>query len=646
MKDFWGLSTIERVMLGVCLIAILICSYILTQDDFFRSRTDNRTTPLMGKVVYLKNQVRHRTDAYPLWQDSFKNQNVRLKDSIFNGDNAHSRVQLEEGGDVEIGPNSLIVFDKISDKSLPDFRIGNYLLKVKGKMNLAIQGNVTTLEGDGSEVQVFIKKSQKPQIRLIKGNAVIKEKNKPARPLKINAVVTLVTPPVPRTIASKPTQEELEIEEKELVVESAPEVPKPQKLRLYDLYERDGQNLKLKPVVSATHPYLENEVQLSKSETSDLILKDNYANTVLEIASHSDLNGFALDISTDPSFAPTKTRSYWTNKRKVQLDFKKPGRLFYRVHGVNKSTEITAPTPSVEVVVLPEPVAVMPLAKVEALDVGREQKDEAPRKLRPLKIASTKKSTLKAQKKYAPPKSIEEPLDTVNDESDNFAPLRRSASINEATITEKMPEPIEYLNEDFSSSSLELNSGSFSTFSQEEKDVGRDKPTVYSLGLRSKHWFGGKHGIESSIKMKAADGNDTAKGIDPLQLEGRYHYMLSRNFLGPSSTSVIGGYEFYRNAGRGFFSQKYDLFKLGLSCDRPILARWTLGAETLYGFNSSQSRKYELQGRIYYYFRRKWSLGFAYRLHLFEAGDEKNAPFDVPYKESQSEGLLLIRWQY
>lgn len=222
-------------------------------------------------------------------------------------------------------------------------------------------------------------------------------------------------------------------------------------------------------------------------------------------------------------------------------------------------------------------------------------------------------------------------------------PPKRAPSNVVTTSTTPLPPLIEKINQQFASSKVEIETGLFSIFSPDEEDVGHSDPQAVALGLRLRQWF--EHGgVEASFRVKASNGNREAQNINPFAADLRYHYLLKNS--GGMQSSLFAGYEIYRNSGTGYFAPKYDLIDLGFSMDFPFKNRWDMGGEALIGIADDNSRKYQLSGRINYYLEKNWSLGVGYRVYLFQAGSEKSAPLEYPYKEAYGEGFSALQWHY
>jgi hypothetical protein len=232
----------DRRLMALSLIGLLLSALPLVSENIYQkilgqsSRTSNK--PIIGEISLVKNDIRHKEMDSFAWEKASAAENVRLGDSVFTGEKSLSRVTLKDGSHIDLDQNSLVRFSKIDSIEVPNLTLGNFRISVNGTMNIAIGGELTVLDGDGSEVQIEIKENKKPQIRLLKGSAQIK-KAKVARILTPNRITPMSepAPEEPRKNVEPPKQ-----------VRAEPKIfPKPVQSslvytdELYDLYEnRDG----------------------------------------------------------------------------------------------------------------------------------------------------------------------------------------------------------------------------------------------------------------------------------------------------------------------------------------------------------------------------------------------------------------------
>ena len=98
----------------------------------------------MGVISYKLNDTRHRGSNSMTWLSARKKQNIRLGDSLFTGENSQSQVVLKEGGEVNMGQNTLVVFNK--DSNLMDLGFGNFSFAVNGDVTISVRGEVTKIK--------------------------------------------------------------------------------------------------------------------------------------------------------------------------------------------------------------------------------------------------------------------------------------------------------------------------------------------------------------------------------------------------------------------------------------------------------------------------------------------------------------------
>lgn len=650
--DFTGTAKkADRIAICLSLIGLIVASLFLFNEDLYDryiggSTEENTSKAIAGVVTEKINDTRFKSSLKIQWVNAKKKQNVRYGDSLFTGNDSRSQVSLVDGNSMSLDQNTLVVFN---ETRLMDLNMGNFRFAVNGKMTLAVQGQTTVIEGNGSDIQIIVPKAKgaKPQVRLLRGEASVQVLGKPRQQLKPQHVETLpiiITEEAVRKTASvmsneasveavQPTQQP------EQISTPAP-APVQRRLQLYDVFELKtdktlARRSSILEIARESLP-LDADVSLSSSHPEPVTLQEDGVRIKLSAVSSPDVKGFVYEVSTDREFPHERTRAKWNRDGNLDLRFEAPGTFFYRVRGANERTEVTRVSEPVQIVVLPQEKVILPVAEIreprkalQPLVIRKSEVNEVKRQL-PMKVEKAKTEKVQkhiAQQNQSIPESIRKPSAV-------------------ASTSAKMITPEEKTNQTFSSSRVDFETGTFTVFSPDEKSLGRANPYAYMVGIRSKHWFNDISGFEGIARVKAAGMNETANGINPLDLEARYHYRLRSSWFARSNFSLLAGAEMYRNIGRGYFAQKYNLGKVGFALDFPVGNRWDAGGDVVFGMGADQTKKYEAVGRINYYFRKRYSFGAGYRLYLLEAGSEKTAPLDYPYKETWGEGFLLFRWHY
>lgn len=422
-----------------------------------------------------------------------------------------------------------------------------------------------------------------------------------------------------------------------------------------------------------------------------LYILDNAAEIEGQIL--SDLPRFVMEVSENPEFPASETRVGWKNNREVQFLVSQPKTLYMRVRGVDENMKVTNPSSVARVEVSkpqpPEPprLSQSEIRAVEGDSVQLRWPAAAQAQSYKVKIVSANgkivteqivdsaqlifqaqavgsykielvsrdsfgrssrgsgQARLIVEARPQPAEQSRAPAALAQEESD------RAREAGQITTTAHSTSVPRYLNRKFNSSRFSIEGAIFSTFSLDQLDQGQQYPTPATLGVRTLTWFGSK-GVEGSFKSKTIDLFGTAKGASsPLQAEARIHHRWQLPFnpfisLNQSQVSIIAGYEYYRNYGNGLFSPRYELLKTGFSLAFPLLTRFDTGGEVLYGYGFDASQKYEVAGFINYYYKRNWSLGVGYRVHLFQAGSAGVTPLGLPYREGFGEGNSVLQWHY
>lgn len=644
--NFSGLVKADRILIGLSVAGLIVASLFLFNEDLYNrfiagSIHDDTSKTLMGVVTEKINDSRYKNSATILWVNARKKQNIRAGDSLFTGDNSRTHVALKNGNEMTLDQNTMVVFNETQRM---DLNMGNFRFKVEGKMVLDVQGQTTTIEGNGSDIQIIVPKEKgtRPQVRLLRGQATVQVQGKPRQeltPQKVETLPIVITEEAVRKTASILSDEPVvQPVQPEPVLATPTPTPIQRRLQLYDVFElKEDKSLARRTTVPEEARDilpLDETVNLTSSHAEPITLEENGARFALSAVGSADLQGYVYEVSPDKEFPVEKTRAKWSRDGNLALRLTVPGTFYYRVRGANQKTELTIPSAPVEIVIRPREKPVAPLAQ-----------HEEPRKLGPLKTRkpTSSGSHRRSQAKLEKPQSKKIQRQIAQENQSSPASIREPSTVASTSAKVKTEERT---NQTYTSSRIDFETGTFTVFSPDEKDVGRTNPYAYTLGIRSKHWFNGRSGFEGIARVKAGNLNDTANGINPLDLEARYHYKLRSSWFGRTNFSLLTGFEVYRNIGRGYFAQKYDLGKLGFALDFPVGNRWDAGGDVVFGMGADQTKKYEAVGRINYYFRRRYSLGVGYRLYLLEAGSEKTAPLDYPYRETWGEGFFVFRLHY
>jgi len=409
--------------------------------------------------------------------------------------------------------------------------------------------------------------------------------------------------------------------------------------------------------------------------------------------SQKELTDFVVELSNTPSFPLPQTQARLITKRQFPIFLTQEQDVYLRVRGLNHAKEITGYS---EVLRLQIREAKMPLPPVlaengyklypeQSLDVEWSKAENAQsyevelrdanqnlietqrldKTTHEFKISKIGKYNVQVRSidrfgRKSPssqalvsiePHLTAPPLIARKEAAPVASPVRKTSSVSSLSTTEKIENP-NNLNQNFASSSVELQGGgSTTTSSQSIASSAGSPPENATIGLQVMHWLH-HSGFEGLLETKVAGMTPASSEVSPVQAEARYRYRWTipwNLFSNIQSTqiSLIGGYEYYRNGTTGPFSPGYDMLKTGVGLNFPVAKRWDSGGEILVGRGFDSSSEYQLSGNLNYFMRSDWSIGVGYRVHLFEAGSNSSAPSGgIPYREGYGEAFSVLRKTY
>lgn len=394
------MSKTEIAIALVCL-ALIYASYYGLQniDEYLALRDLDQKRPVIGRISVTKNDTRHRTQGSFVWFKAKDSQDVRGGDSIFSGANSHVQVNLKDGSGVSVGENSLVVFNEYDSLAMPDLQLGNFNFKVNGTATLLIDGQPTTVQGSNSEIQVVVKKGQKPLMKLLKGTAEVQTTEPEFKPLAINRVDRLKTKDkslvVPRNVILTDYAKESDYiwslydiyDVKDLLLVEKPSLPttvkQPHGVAWSDAFETNtiversneisfnekerfvsntggatfktvnlgpnywrvsidaGKSWSKTEMFTVTGKFSEASRPKITKFSEQIPLINRSSSIQLDVKSPLETIGYAAEASKSPDFTPAETKSFWHPGRQIQLSFYKPGQYYYRFRSVSRDQKLS-----------------------------------------------------------------------------------------------------------------------------------------------------------------------------------------------------------------------------------------------------------------------------------------------------------------
>lgn len=672
LRGFWnGLDKREKTVMGLAILGLLVSGVLLSNDRFLGGATESAPGVSIGRLRGAEHDIRIKSDGSFAWNRADDRALVRAGDSIYTGKNSRATIELNAGGDVNLGENSVALFAKHGDLQIPDLTTGNFRVHVQGSMKIAIAGEVVELRGSSSEVQVFVDQKGKASTRLLSGAVEIRGKKtfqvgrvatrldggaESPEPFVFHAMPRMIDVPVrfdeaywgtgqdlhPRPELSENVESNLALrwsgpaqkvyvqlardaefrERTELEAGPLEREARPGSVHTGTNHWRvstDRVRWETAPAFEVARSYLP-ETPVLAPLPARVPLRD--AAAPLELRNGSPVGGLAtlFELSPDADFQPNLTRVVRAADGAATVSLTRAGAWFVRARFMNTRGEISGYSNASMVTAFAPPPPSTP--KPVPLRMAR------PARPRPLPA----------------PKPEHEAEEQVV----SAAPLVPAEPSSVSAF--RIDTPPDQRNDRFGGSRLQLEGSIFTMFSRQQVDAGLSAPVGTLVNLRFLHWWG-RLGAEMQLKTKLFSANDSARATAPTVLDLRLHAAASSGALfdivRELKWSGFLGAEFFRNRSASLYSPGYDLVKAGFSLAFPVGVNWDAGGEAAYGFSPSKDRKYELSGFFSFFLEKKWSMGVGYRMNYFEAGSRASAPSSgLPYREAYGEGFSTLRWHY
>ncbi len=395
------ISKTEIAITLVCLMLIYASYYGLQNiDEYLAMRDMDAKRPVIGTITRAENDTRHRITGSFVWFKAKDDQNIRGGDAVFSGEKSNVQIGLKNGSGVTVGENSLVVFSEFDNMAMPDLQMGNFNFRVNGTASVMIDGQLTTVKGTNSEIQVVLKKGEKPVMKLLKGSAEVETSEQKFTPLAINKIEKVklkdnsFVPPknviltdykkedayiwrlhdiydiqgimlteknaIPTSVKQPHGVAWSDAFEANTIVELATDVSFNakerivsntggitfRKLNLGPNYWRvsldEGKSWSKTELFTVTGQFSEETRPRITKFGENIPLINKSSSIELDVKAPFDTLGYATEASQSPDFAPEKTRSFWSPGRQIKLSFYKPGQYFYRFRTINQDQKLSS----------------------------------------------------------------------------------------------------------------------------------------------------------------------------------------------------------------------------------------------------------------------------------------------------------------
>ncbi len=174
-KDFEKLD--RAILIGAIVMLLTSLTLILDEDILFS--IGKREIGNLEKIGFTKlsdNDVRRRFKTNFSWSNLKKENEIYQGDSIFTGEASEAIIATNNGEEIIISANSLVVINTKKDSILLDMEYGSVQGKIgkDSKLLIASDNKITELSGDGATLKLDMQKGKKLIVNVLAGEVKLK----------------------------------------------------------------------------------------------------------------------------------------------------------------------------------------------------------------------------------------------------------------------------------------------------------------------------------------------------------------------------------------------------------------------------------------------------------------------------------------
>lgn len=145
----------ETILIGFALICAIVLVYLLHDDSIFDSFTTGDAQRI-GEISTIENDVRHKANKGFQWRHLRGPRSLNWGDGVFTGKGSHAMVRLDDGSEIELQENSLIIFSQTKKDLMLDLRFGNFkgTLTLDSHLKVNNGGDFLDLTGKNAKIEI------------------------------------------------------------------------------------------------------------------------------------------------------------------------------------------------------------------------------------------------------------------------------------------------------------------------------------------------------------------------------------------------------------------------------------------------------------------------------------------------------------
>ncbi|PIS11645.1 MAG: hypothetical protein COT73_02900 [Bdellovibrio sp. CG10_big_fil_rev_8_21_14_0_10_47_8] len=152
---FWRhFNSTDKKIFAAALAAVFAMLYLLYDDSLILPGDNGSNLNSIGKISITSNDVRRKVSRQFVWRSAKSSDKVHLGDSLFTGKDSSAEIKLDDGRQLTVQENSLIVFNNVGNQLNLDLRFGQLNGTIDGCLKVNVQGESVDICGDKSKLEI------------------------------------------------------------------------------------------------------------------------------------------------------------------------------------------------------------------------------------------------------------------------------------------------------------------------------------------------------------------------------------------------------------------------------------------------------------------------------------------------------------
>ncbi|MBX3017753.1 MAG: FecR domain-containing protein [Bdellovibrionaceae bacterium] len=302
-------------------MALVGLLFLLYDDSLLMDSLSERDITPIGQVVPITNDVRHKQNQDFQWRNVRRTRILGWGDGVFTGAKSSARVELNDGSEITLQENSLVVFVPGQKDLTLDLKFGSVKSQIADNSSLMIQvdGETLSLNGQNAVVEIGKKAGEDVAIKVVSGELNIEDKNKTKQRVLAGETAGVKPTPTPKP-TPKPTP-----------VATPPPTPTPTPTPVPTPTPTPTPELPAQVGIEWTQPRNRSQYQISLDADGNPSEKARVQfNWVIPANNPVKGVGYDIQVAKDPAFK-TPMVDHGIRKSQARFEFTTEGKYYARV---------------------------------------------------------------------------------------------------------------------------------------------------------------------------------------------------------------------------------------------------------------------------------------------------------------------------